>query len=424
MKYAVSHGIINIDAVRDSIMEDKRNKYLSQHHYSIFQGKDGRWRTTLPDETKKNGRRLLAKSDKKELEDKIVEFYETEEKRQQEESLPKLRLKPDITLEELYPIWLDSRLLEMNNINSVKRNHQEWKRYYLGTDIIKRPMRELTVNELRDWAHKLIDVNQFNKRDYYDMALIMKKCFEYLSNEGVCKNTWSEVKINTKKLKRMVKKDNEGQIYFLDEKIKIIKHALMMFLERPWNIGSLTIPLLFLTGMRIGEIVALKYEDITDDAILVRRTEVNNYVFDDETRSFVYEGKKVEDHAKTECGTRSIPLTAGAKKIIAMVQSSSLRYHYYDDGYIFCPSSKRVSSNSIDDKLYRYCDTLGIPRKSAHKIRKTYISQIISSGIDLDTVCKVSGHVDLQTTLQSYYFCLEKKEDVYDKFDTVFSDIV
>ena len=78
-------------------------------------------------------------------------------------------------------------------------------------------------------------------------------------------------------------------------------------------------------------------------------------------------GKKVVDHAKTQAGTRNVPYTDTAKEIIALIK-----------------------------KIYRYADLLNIPKKSAHKIRKTYISTIIPDGIDLDTVCKVSGHVDLK----------------------------
>lgn len=220
----------------------------------------------------------------------------------------------------------------------------------------------------------------------------------------------------------MVKQDNVTPIYFFDEKVQMVQHTLKLFVEHPWNISNLTIPLLFVTGMRIGEIVALKYDDITENSILIRRGEVNDYIFAIVNKTFVYNGKKVGDHTKTDCGERSIPLTAGAKQIIDMVKKASQQYNYYDNNYIFCPASKRMISNTIDKKLYQYCEDLGIPKKSAHKIRKTYISQIINGGIDLDTVCKVSGHVDLKTTLQSYYFCLERKEDVYDKFDTIFKE--
>ena len=404
-------------------MEEQKQHYLSMHKYKIFQDKDGRWKTTLPDETKKNGRRLIAKSKLEDLNGIIAEFYKKQEEIQNN---PLLRFAEDITLEELYPVWLESRMLEVKNVRTVKRNHQEWNRYYKDTEIVKIPMRRLTVNELKDWAHKLITDNDMNKRDYYDMTLIMKKCFEYASDEGLCENTWAiaKTKVNTKKLKKMVKPENETQIYFFDEKVKLIQHALKMFAFRPWNISALTIPFLFVTGLRISELVALKYSDLTENEIIIRKSEVNNYTFDDETKSFKYVGKIVEDHAKTEAGIRKVPYTDSAKRIIAMIERSCAYYEYYDNDYIFCPRSKRMASNSIDHLLIRYCNDINIPKKSAHKIRKTYISQAINSGIDLDTVCRISGHVDLKTTFQSYLFALERKEEIYDKFNDIFQDVV
>ncbi len=405
-------------------MQNKKEHYLSMHKYKIFQDqKDKRWKTTLPDETKKSGRRLIAKTNEEDLLDIVANYYEEEEKKREN---PILRLSQDATLEDLYPIWFESRRLEVKNTRTVKRNHQEWKRYYQGTPITKIPMHKLTVNELKDWAHKMINDNEFNKRDYYNMTLIIKKCFEYASDEGICEDTWAiaKGKINTKKLKRVSKPENHTQIYSVDEKLKIINHAFKMFALKPWNIGIMTIPFLFLTGLRIGEVVALRYDDLQENEIHIRSGEVNHYIYDEEVQDFKYSGKRVENHTKSDAGIRTVPYTDSAKKIIAMIERSSEYYGYYDDGYIFCPASKRMTSNSIDHTLTRYCKTVGIPEKSAHKIRKTYISQAISSGVDLDTICRISGHADLKTTLESYLFGLKRDDEVYNIFNNIFQDAV
>ena len=80
LQYIVSQGIINMDDMRNNMKQEERNKILNQHKYKIFQDKDGRWKTTLPDNTKKNGRRLMAKADKNILEDEIVAYYKKLEK--------------------------------------------------------------------------------------------------------------------------------------------------------------------------------------------------------------------------------------------------------------------------------------------------------------------------------------------------------
>lgn len=91
---------------------------------------------------------------------------------------------------------------------------------------------------------------------------------------------------------------------------------------------------------------------------------------------------------------------------------------------IFFVQGQKEWHLSIDHLLIRYCEEVNIPKKSAHKIRKTYISQAINNGIDLDTVCRIAGHVDLKTTFQSYLFALERKEEIYDKFNDIFQDVV
>ena len=98
-------------------------------------------------------------------------------------------------------------------------------------------------------------------------------------------------------------------------------------------------------------------------------------------------------------------------------------YGFYDDGFVFCPNSRRIKSNAINQRIYDFCDKLGIPKKSAHKIRKTFISQMIVAGIDLDTVCRVSGHTDISTTFNSYTYSLVKKEDRTETFSSMCSDL-
>lgn len=413
LNYLISHDIIDLESIRDDMVKEEKNKYLEMHKYKIFKDKDNRWKTTLPDETTKSKRKLIAKSDLEKLEDAIIDFYKNKEARENSLNL-------NITLKELYPIWIKSRILEAKSVNTIKKNEQDWKRYYLNTDIVEIPLKDLTPNRLKDWAHTMIRNHNLNKRAYYNMTVIIKKMFEYASDEGICKNTWSNVKINTKNFCKTVKKDNNSQIYFSDEKQKIIALAMQLYKDNPKNITALAIPFLFLTGLRVGELVALKYEDLSDNVICVCRSEVNDYQYNEGKDKFEYVGKKVVDHAKTQAGTRNVPYTDTAKEIIQMIKKSSEEFGFYDDNYIFCPRSRRITSNSIDQKIYRYADLLNIPKKSAHKIRKTYISTIISDGIDLDTVCKVSGHVDMKTTFESYLFCLDREEETYEKFNNIF----
>lgn len=417
LQYILNNDIINLDDVRESMRKEERKRLLSLHMYKIFQDRDGRWKTTLPDETKRSGRRLVAKRELSDLEDVIIEYY----KGIQKESDKKV-IQKGMTLREIYPLWLQSRKLEVNSVGTVKKNDQDWRRYYLQDDIIDKPMCKLSVQELKDWAHKKIEDNHLNKRDYYNMAIIMKQCFQYAKDaEYIDSDTWEKVKINTKKLKRNQKKSNEEEVYFLDEQKKLIGYSFEQFNKNPRNITALAIPFIFVTGLRIGELVCLKYSDINEEKGIIRISKSESVIYDlDENGVFTYTGKEVLEHAKTDAGERDIPYTTYAKQIIQMIRDSSEQYGYYDEGYIFCPRSKRITANSIDKKLYNYCSAISVDRKSAHKIRKTFISRLIHSGqIDIDTVCRVAGHIDMKTTFMSYCFSLDHKNVIQSKFEDV-----
>lgn len=410
MQFIIDQGIIDLDDVREKMEEERRKSILIKHKYSIFQDKDGRWKTQVPDEHSPKGKKLIAKKDRRDLEDFLVDYYG--------EIIPKSK-----TLRDLYLPWLESRKVEACSMNTVKKNARHWIKYYDKDPIVDVPIGLLTCQQLKDWAHKKIRDNDFTKRQYYNMITIMNKLFEYAKDSELIEtNRWRDVKVNKKLLKKNPKKSNETQVYFFEEKMKIVSYALSKYSQNHRDITALAIPLMFLTGMRIGEIVALKYEDFVGNEILVRRSEVANYdIYEDGT--YRYRGQEVVEHVKTDAGERSIPYTNGARQIIEYIKQASEEYGYYDDGFIFCPHSKRIKSNAINQRIYAFCDALGIPKKSAHKIRKTFISQMIFSGIDLDTVCRVSGHTDINTTFNSYTFSLTKKEDRIEQFTNMCSEL-
>ena len=62
LDFQVRNGMIDLDDVRASIVDTERKKILKAHPYAISHGKDGRWRTWVPDKNAKDGRKKIAKS--------------------------------------------------------------------------------------------------------------------------------------------------------------------------------------------------------------------------------------------------------------------------------------------------------------------------------------------------------------------------
>ena len=80
LKTAGQSGKIELSDVQNYIAMLTKKNILSNHKYSIFEGKDGKWRTHVPDATKSDGRRLIKRNTREALEDAIVEAYRQNEK--------------------------------------------------------------------------------------------------------------------------------------------------------------------------------------------------------------------------------------------------------------------------------------------------------------------------------------------------------
>ena len=73
LNYAIEQGIIDLSHIQDAVNMNKRKEILEQHPYSIWESKDGKWHTYLPDEEK--GRVPRKRNSKKEIENLIVDYY-------------------------------------------------------------------------------------------------------------------------------------------------------------------------------------------------------------------------------------------------------------------------------------------------------------------------------------------------------------
>lgn len=129
-------------------------------------------------------------------------------------------------------------------------------------------------------------------------------------------------------------------------------------------------------------------------------------------------GVKVVSHTKTDYGDREVYLTKKAREIIHEAKKFNLKYGLYDNGFIFLsPKNKRITELSIVDKLERICKKAHIPNKTMHKIRKTYVSTLLASGVSLNEVRKQVGHSDERITLANYCYNVKTCKQTEKQFE-------
>lgn len=386
--FMLEDGIISIDDVRQNMRKKQLEKIVYLHPYDIWQGKDGRWRTYIEDSTKKSKRRMIVKTDRETLLEYLVEFHQKPEKQDD---------MSNITLEVLYPQWLEYKALHTTASNYISRIERDWKTYYLGTEIVTRPIQDFTKLYLDEWAHGLIKKHSLAKKQYFNCTVIIRQALDYAVDLGILEtNPFSLVKIDGRRMFRQEKKKADyTQVYLTNEVNSIFSMAWEDFRENcrlKHRLAPLAILFQFQTGLRLGELCAVRYEDVeSEDYIHVQRM-------------YRYETGEVVDHTKTTNGDRQVLLTDAAKELIATARDYQREHGLSSNGYIFSVNDRPLSHYTVNDLYRKYCEKAGIVNKSSHKARKTYISCLIDGQININTIRSMVGHANEKTTLESYCF--------------------
>lgn len=271
---------------------------------------------------------------------------------------------------------------------------------------------------LREWAESLLKKHYpVDKKKFSRIFSIVNQCFEYASDEDVQivpANTWQKArkKINRELIVSKPLPSDEAQVFTDDERrqIKVMVYEdLKRYIKHPTSAG-LEILFLFETGLRISECTGLKWSDIKNGRLYIRRQATN-------------EG--VKEWTKTDAGFRDIPLTTEALRILDDVKQFN-EEHGFTAEWIFQGNNPdydyRLSYNAADRKLRKLCVRLDTVSKSSHKCRKTCISTLLDSPlINNRTVQRFAGHQDISTTLGYYSFERKSKEEQAKAIDLALS---
>ena len=100
LKFMQDHDMVNVEDVLSQIEIMKNQEILNQHPYAISQGSNKRWYTYLPDISKPNGRRQIAKSSKEKVEKEVIQYYKQKDREENQKN---------IQLRDLYACWMHWR---------------------------------------------------------------------------------------------------------------------------------------------------------------------------------------------------------------------------------------------------------------------------------------------------------------------------
>ena len=169
------------------------------------------------------------------------------------------------------------------------------------------------------------------------------------------------------------------------------------------------------TGLRIGEVCALKWSDInvTDGILTVNRTIERIYIIEGEKKHT----ELVINTPKTKNSCREIPMN---KELLGMLKP--LKKVVNDDYYILTNDERPTEPRTYRNYYKRLMEKLDIPKLKYHGLRHSFATRCIEVGCDYKTVSVLLGHSNISTTLNLYVHPnMEQKKRCIDK---VFKSLV
>ena len=379
LRALLSAGIISIGeaaAMLEKADDMKKQKMEKEHARKIFQS-GGYWMTYYRDAQGKQ--RRIKRRTKAELLDALAEVLHP--------AAP--------TVGQVFTEWNDSRLQQGHIIGSTHlRDLKFYRQFYRDTDLAGRGIDTVTPRKWADWLQDRLDAG-ITAKAWAGLRGITRGMIKYAGKRSwidyQAAAVFDRVEIHKNSFKRKRKEESE-EIYYPEELA-----ALRAYCTAHWDTWTSCLWLISMTGMRIGEAVALTPWDVHLDTMTVRvhRTETNG---DDLAGT---QSIDVRDDAKTDAGTRDVSLPPSARERLQAIRQRAL-----DNGWtwLFCrDTGERIEGRAVRKRLEKACEECGIPYRPPHKLRKTIASILIESdAVDSRTVIRQMGHVDLGIT-ETYY---------------------
>ena len=390
MKYAVANGMIDLSYVQEQIEMNRRKELLEKHPYKIWEGKDGKWRTYIQD-NQNYERRMIKRNSLEAVEDVVVEHIKKE--------------MDNPTIEEVFYEW-NNRRAELGKISkpTQERNDQVFRRHY--SDFGKKRIKSVTESDINDFMEEQISYHNLSAKAFSNLKGITKGLLKRAKKRNLTNisidEIFADMDLTDTSFKKTIKEDN--QEVFNDEEFKRAFDYLTSNLDTK-NIGIL---LMFVSGVRVGELVALKHSDFEGNTFKVRRTETR---VARGTGGYDY---LIKEFPKSAAGVRTVVVPETYSWLLNKIKLCSPFGEY-----IFCDENgDRMTTNCIRRRVERMCTKLNLIRKSPHKIRKTYGSILLDNNIDRRFITSQMGHTDITTT-ENYYHrnrrSIEAKTEILNK---------
>ena len=281
-------------------------------------------------------------------------------------------------LKELLELWLERYMKHTIKIRTYNR-YKSICELHLIKDLGEYELEELKPNVLQDFLLKKIDGN-YSTNTIKGIVSVLKQALRLaITLEFVDKEYCSNLKMSS---------SEEKEISVFTKKEQQVIESFCLNHKKRNYIG---IVICLYTGIRLGELLALTWDDIdfNSNLLTINKTSYSAKV-DGKTQIIV-------DKPKTKKSNRVIPLPNQLVKLLKIIKKES------NSKYVITTRNSGMVGNRSYQRTFKFIlKKVNVPYRNFHSLRHTFATNAIELGMDVKTLAEILGHTNAMITLNRY----------------------
>lgn len=310
----------------------------------------------------------------------------------------------------IYKKALDKKIKEEHPKEKTIIDYDLTYRTLISEKLKKTDIRYITGSDLKIFMQDCIIENKLTQKRFLKMKTLINMVFDYATDPDI-----RILEINPVPQKNAVFKKNCRQISYKPEDKafqetdvkKIQAYLYKRIQQKRYDIYGYAILLSSLTGMREGEIPALKWDDITENAIHIHAQQ--NDIFKDHKTTYYYNSCTKNEKGVSRDG-RYFPLTDEIKDLLDILRKDQEKRGIKSEWIFAQNNGEWITTRGYYKSLRNVCLALNLNLTNNHALRMALNSYVlIPLGLKAPERARLLGH-SVETNLKNYTFA---KSDEY-----------
>lgn len=259
----------------------------------------------------------------------------------------------------------------------------------------------ITTGVVDDFTRELLFKEKLAVKTAHDILVVLHSILKYISSQFPGTAPTVEIKYprEIRKEMRVLSRDEQERfVKYLLENMDECKFAVLLMLD---------------SGIRIGEMCALKWGNINLKEQTIRITETLQRLHDAEKTGEAHT-HIVIGAPKSGTSMRTIPLTERAVRLCQRFAVEN------DNAYVLTGTEKYMEPRTLQYRIEKYTKECGLEGVHAHTLRHTFATRAVEVGFEIKSLSEVLGHSTTTITLERYvHSSMELKRSNMDKLTAV-----